>query len=51
MDKFVPYFNKKTDIVSWIRKQRDFGMYFWQFSRNPDIHVVPGKLLDLRSNV
>ena len=26
-------------------------MDFLQFSRHPDIHVVPGKLLELRSNV
>ena len=26
-------------------------MDFWQFSKDPDIHDVPGKLLELRSDV
>ena len=36
----------KTDIVPWIGEQQDM-----QFSRHPDILVVPGKLLELHSKI
>ena len=46
-----PCFYTFQDIVSQIGEHWDFGMYFCQFSKHPDILVIPGKFLELRSNV
>ena len=46
-----PCFYTFEDLVSWIGEHCIFGMCFWQFSRHSDILVIPGKLLELRSNV
>ena len=38
--------HKKLDIVAWIGEQLDVQMFKWQFSRHPDMLVVPRKLLE-----
>ena len=37
-------FNNDQDISTWIGEQPCMQMDFWQFSRNADIHIIPGKL-------
>ena len=46
-----PCFYTFQDLVSWIGEHWNFGMCFCQFSRHSDKLVIPGKLLELGSNV
>ena len=48
----IKYFKPRNWILSSrLENTKDLGIDFWQFFRNSDVHVFPGKLLELRSDV
>ena len=40
-------FDTLKDLLPWIGEQKYIQMDFWQFSRNADICVIPGKLSEI----
>ena len=44
--QILTLWNSKNDLdlSTWIGEEPCLQMNFWQFSRNADIHIIPGKL-------